>query len=207
MNNPAIEQAFLELEESLKEIKSANDNVNNVSRKCEQLILTMTQVIESLNAISFNVSLDKDLIQYQLTENIKVLKIGIAKILNDANDRYSEIRSKILENQNTFSTDLTSILKDTETKLQVEFENYKSALQASLYSIGKEVENFNVQVRTVQESIQKFENSLTELNDRISKTNFQREFERLNKSLNTKFIFLFAINIFVLLGILLKILL
>jgi DNA anti-recombination protein RmuC len=206
MNNPSIEQAFIELEEGLKEIKSANENVNSVSQKSEQLIVTMTKVIASLNAISSNVSLDKEVIQDQLTENNKALKTGITKILKDANESYSEIQSKISENQNIFANDLKSILKDIKTKLQDEVENYKSAVQISLDSISKEVEGFNVQVRSVQESTLKFEHSLNELNDRISKTDFQREFDTLNKSLNSKFTFLLAINLFVLLGILVKIL-
>lgn len=206
MNNPAIEQAFIELEEGLKEIKSANENVNSVSQKSEQLIVTMTKVIASLNAISSNVSLDKEVIQDQLTENNKALKNGITKILKDANESYSEIQIKISENQNIFANDLKSILKDIKTKLQDEVENYKSAVQISLDSINKKVEGFNVQVRSVQESTLKFEHSLNELNDRISKTDFQREFDTLNKSLNSKFTFLLAINLFVLLGILVKIL-
>lgn len=206
MNNPAIEQAFLELEEGLKEIKSANDNVNNVSQKSEQLILTMTKVITSLNAISSNVSLDKEVIQDQLTENNKALKTGVTKILKDANDSYSEIQSKISENQNAFSNELKSILKDIKNKLQDEVENYNSAVQVSLESISKEVEGFNLQVRSVQEGALKFENSLNELNERITQTDFQRDFESLNKSLNTKFTYLLAINLFILFGILLKIL-
>lgn len=206
MNNPAIEQAFIELEEGLKEIKSANENVNSVSQKSEQLIVAMTKVIASLNAISSNVSLDKEVIQDQLTENNKALKNGITKILKDANESYSEIQIKISENQNIFANDLKSILTDIKTKLQDEVENYKSAVQISLDSISKEVEGFNVQVRSVQESTLKFEHSLNELSDRISKTDFQREFGTLNKSLNSKFTFLLAINLFVLLGILVKIL-
>jgi hypothetical protein len=205
MNNPAIEQAFMELEEGLKEIKSANENVNSVSQKSEQLIITMTKVIASLNAISSNVSLDKEVIQDKLTENNKALKTGITKILKDANDSYSEIQSKISENQNTFSNDLKSILKDIKTKFHGEVENYKTAVQVSLDSISKEVEGFNVQVRSVQEGTLKFENSLNELNKRITKTDFQRDFESLNKSLNTKFTLLLALNLFILLGILVKI--
>jgi hypothetical protein len=206
MNNPAIEQAFIELEEGLKEIKSANENVNSVSQKSEQLIVTMTKVIESLNAISSNVSLDKEVIKDQLAENNKALKTGITKILKDANESYSEVKSKISENQNTFSNDLKSILKDIKTKLQDEVENYKSAAQVSLDSISKEVEGFNVQVRSVQEGTLKLEHSLNELNERITQTDLRKEFETLNKSINTKFTFLLAINLFILLGILVKIL-
>jgi hypothetical protein len=206
MSNPAIEQAFMELEQGLKEIKSANENVNSVSQKSEQLIITMTKVIASLNTISSNIRLDKEVIQDQLTENNKALKTGITKILKDANDSYSGIQSKISEDQNTFSNDLKSILKDLKIKLQDEVDNYKSAVQISLDSIKKEVEGFNVEVRTVQEGTRKFENSLNELNERISKTDFQREFESLNKSLNSKFTFLLAFNLLILLGILVKIL-
>jgi cytochrome c556 len=207
MNNPAIEQAFLELKEGLNEINSANANVNNVSQKSEQLIETMTKVIASLNAISSNVSLDKEVIQDQLTENNKALKTGITKILKDADISYSEIQSKIYENQNTFSNELKSILKDLNTKLQDEVKNYKSAVQASFDSINKEVERFNVQVQSVQENTLKFEHSINELIDHINKTDFQREFERIKKSSNFKFTIILMINLSILMAILLKILL
>jgi DNA repair exonuclease SbcCD ATPase subunit len=206
MNNPAIDQAFLELEQGLKEIKSANDNVNTVSQKSEQLISTMAKVISSLNTISSNISFDKDIIHDQLAENNNALKTGITKILKDANDSYLDIRTKILDNHVSFSADLKSSLNEIETKLQNEIENYKSVIQVSIDSIGKEVEGFNNQVNSLKESTLNFEESLKGLNDRISKTNFQKELEGINKSINTKFTFLLAINIFILLGILVKIL-
>lgn len=202
MNNPAIEQAFLELEEGLKEIKSANENVNSVSQKSEQLIVTITKLIGSLDALSSNVSLDKDLIQAQLSENNKALKTGITKILKDANDNYDEVRSKISNNEKSFAKELLAISKGIESNLTVEVENYKSAIKATLNSIENEVEGFNNQIRTLKESASKFDTTLNELEIRIAETDFKTEFKKLNKSLNTKNNLLIAINIVVILGVL-----
>jgi prefoldin subunit 5 len=202
MNNPAIEHALFELEESLKQIKSANENVNNVSQKSEQLLVTMTKVIASLNAISSNVSIDKEAIQDQLTENNKALKTGMTKILNDANDSFSEIRSKIYDNQNSFAQELLTVSRGIESNLNTEVENYKSAIRATLNSIDKEVDGFNKQISALKESGSKFEKSLNELEVRISETNFKSEFERLNKSLSNKNNILIVINILALLGVL-----
>jgi hypothetical protein len=202
MNNPAIEQALFELEESLKQIKSANDNVNNVSHKSEQLVLTMTKVITSLNAISSNVSIDKEAIQDQLTENNTALKTGIKKILKDANDSYAEIRNKISNNHDSFAQELLTISKSIESNLNAEVENYKTAIGVTLNSINNEIDGFNKQISTLKESASKFDASLNELEVRIAETNFKSEFEALNKSINTKNNILIAVNIIMLFGVL-----
>lgn len=201
MNNPAIEQALFELEESLKQIKSANDNVNNVSQKSEQLVVTMTKVIASLNAISSNVSIDKEAIQDQLTENNTALKTGIKKILKDANDSYAEIRNKISDNQDSFAQELLTISKSIESNLNAEVENYKTAIRVTLNSINKEIDGFNEQINTLKKSASKFDASLNELEVRIAETNFKSEFQTLNKSLNTKNKILLAINVLILFAV------
>lgn len=201
MNNPTIEQALFELEESLKQIKSANENVNNVSQKSEHLITHMNKVIATLNAISANVNIDKEVINNQLTENNKTLQMGISKLLNDANGKYSEIQNQLLNNQLEFSRELVKITKNIQDQLNKELENYKAAIRLTLTSIEKEVGIFSNQINTVKESILKVETSLIDLQNRVDETDFKSEFERLNKTISFKVNILLLINILILMGI------
>jgi hypothetical protein len=201
MNNPAIEQALFELHESLKQIKSANENVNNISQKSEHLITHMNKVIATLNAISANVNIDKEAINNQLTENNKTLQMGIAKLLNDANGKYSEIQNQLLNNQLEFSRELVKITKNIQDQLNKELENYKTAIRLTLTSMEKEVGIFSNQINTVKESILKVETSLIELQNRVDETDFKSEFERLNKTMSFKVNILLLINILILMGI------
>ena len=196
MNNPAIEQALFELEEGLKQIKSANDNVNNVSKKSEQLVVTMTKVIASLNAISSNVSIDKEAIQDQLTENNTTLKTGIEEILKDANESYAEIRNKISENQNSFAQDLLNLSNSIGFKLDSELENYKITIKDSRDTIKVDIESFSRELIVLRDSLKILDDNLNDLSSRVLRTDLNVEFEKLNYSMKTKFKILFITNLF-----------
>jgi hypothetical protein len=206
MNNPAIEQALSELEESLKQIRSANENVNNVSQKSEQLIINMNKVIASLNAISTNVSIDKEVINNLLTENNNTLQKGISKLLKDANDKYVDIQNQLQNNQTEFSKELVEITNNAQNQLNTEVENYKTSNRVTLNLIEKEIGVFINQINTLKESTLKVEASLNDLQSRVDTTDFKIEFDRLNKSISSKNNILLVINILILLGILAAIL-
>jgi hypothetical protein len=196
MNNPAIEQALFELEESLKQIKSANDNVNNVSQKSEQLVVTMTKVIASLNAISSNVSIDKEAIQDQLTENKTALKTGIKKILKDANESYTEIRNNIFDNQASFVNQLTTLLDSIVSKLDLELQSFKISIKSSVDTVQADIEAFSKELIVLRESVKSLEDSLDDLSSRVSKTDINSEFRKLNFSVNRKFKVVIITNLF-----------
>jgi phage shock protein A len=202
MNNPAIEQALFELDESLKQIKSANEIVSSVSEKSEYLIVTMTKVIASLNSISSNLSLDNEALQNQLAENNKALKKGITKIVKDSNDEFLEIRRKINEDHIWFSKELEAISKNIEAKLNAEIDGYKKAIEVTFQSIDNEVRSFETQITLLQESTLKLETSIRELEVRISETDFKYEFEKLKKSSSTKNVILIVMNVVILAGVL-----
>jgi ABC-type transporter Mla subunit MlaD len=201
MNNPAIEQALIELEESLKQIKSANENVNSVSLKSEQLIIHMNKVIASLNAISANVNIDKEAVNEQLSENNKVLQKGISKLLKDANDKSVEIQNQLQTNQIEFSKELIKITKSAEIQLNGEIENYKKAIRETSNSIEKEITIITDQINNFKSSSLKVDSSLNDLSSRLDDTNFKVEFEKLNRTVLTKNNILIAINIMILLGV------
>lgn len=202
MNNPAIEQALIELEESLKQIKSANENVNSVSQKSEQLIFNMNKVIEALNAISSNINIDKKAINDQLSENSKTLKDGITEVLKDANDKYSQIESQLDKNKQKFEIVLDGIAKSTESKLTIALNEYVESFKLSVTLINNEIKYFNEKVSSAKDNIGRFESSLNELESRITQTDFKTEFRLLDKKFTKKNNLLLIINITILIGIL-----
>jgi hypothetical protein len=206
MNNPAIEQALFELEESLKQIRSANENVNSVSQTSEQLILEMTKVIVSLNAISANVNIDKEVINDQLSESNKTLQKGISKLLNDANAQSVDIQNHLQNKQIEFSKELVHISKNMENQLQKEIENIKSAIRITLNSIEKEINVFTDQVNSLRSNTIKVNASLNELSSRLDDTDFKVEFDKLNESIATKNGIFLALNILIMVGVLVVIL-
>ena len=202
MNNPAIEQALFELEESLKQVRSANDNVNSVYQKSEQLIVHINKVIASLNAISANVNIDKEAINEQLSENNKTLQKGISKLLKDANDKSAEINEQLQFKQIEFSKDLVQISKNAEVQLNEQIDHYKTSIGLTLNSIDKELSVFTEQINNLKLSAKKVDGSLNELRGRLDETDFKVEFEKLNKTTSTKNNIILVINVLIILGVL-----
>jgi ABC-type transporter Mla subunit MlaD len=202
MNNPAIEQALFELGESLKEIRSANENVNSVSQKSEQLIVHVNKVIASLNAISANVNIDKEAINEQLSENNKTLQKGISKLLKDAHDKSAEINEQLQNKQIEFSKELVQITKNAEVQLNNQIDDYKTSIRVTLNSINKEISVFTDQINNLKSSTMKVEDSLKQLSGRLDDTDFKVEFESLNETISAKNNILLAINILILMGVL-----
>jgi hypothetical protein len=127
MNNPAIKQTLIELEESLSKIESARNQVNNVSEKSNKLISSFSDVLKSTESLRNDLVIDKGEFKENLDKSFKNFNNELKKIIDQTtsssikiNKNLETIESEFIGNLSKASSSLKQfekILSETEERI------------------------------------------------------------------------------------------
>lgn len=152
MNNPAIQQTLVELQDSLAKIESARTQVNNISEKSEQLINSFTSVLRSIESISDGVGIDKAAIKKNLDNSFQNFTVDLKEISNKSETRIKVVDDKLKANQVFFQKDLDGYIKNFESAIKKLVANFEAnsekqilLLSTSSQSVGIELKEISTQ--------------------------------------------------------------
>ena len=117
MNNPAVQQALIELQESLSNIESARKQVNNVAEKSEQLIKSFNNVYDAITSVDKNLVIDEKAIKNQLNESFKFFNAGLSEIVKESNQSVSGLQASLSSYENKISKLLNTSIENTDARL------------------------------------------------------------------------------------------
>lgn len=178
MNNPAIKQTLIELEESLSKIESARNQVNNVSEKSEKLIRSFNEVLKSIESLSDGLGIEKGEFKSNLDKSFKHLDNELKKVVeitwsssNDVNRRIESIKEEFLVKLNETSTYIKEFeknLSEAETRIN------KIDFNSKLESISKLLEDIKSSLASTHTDTKNyFKSELIELENRLNKKHLQ----------------------------------
>lgn len=186
MNNPAIQQTLIELQDSLLKIESARTQVNNISEKSELLISSFTSVLKSIESISDGVGIDKKAIKENLDESFKNFAVGLKEISDQSDVRIKSIDENLKTNQISFQDGMDGHIKSFESSIKKIVSNFEansieqiSLLKTSNQDLISEIKNVNSELVSFQDNLKKIEKEITELD-------FVKEFHLLSNKMDSK---------------------
>jgi exonuclease VII small subunit len=146
MNNPAVNQALIELEESLSKIESARTQVNNVAEKSELLIKAFNKVYVAITAVDKNITIDEKAIKNHLDESFQFFRKELSAIVKESKKGATSLQTSLEEYDAKFESLLSSkmattdgILTEFGSRLNSNFneknEQLKRAVSKSVESI------------------------------------------------------------------------
>jgi hypothetical protein len=194
MNNPAIEQALKELEDSLSQIKSANENVNAVASKAEKMTQSMASVLTAINNLSKKLQNESETQKVVLEENSDLTIKGFDKILKNAQNKYSKFETEFVEQRDNFSTKLNEVSTSFEKQVNELLNSVIASTNNSQSTIIDKISQLEHSVDSAQVKLLSFEKVIIELENQIIKTDFRKEFNHLNQSFQKKHNTLMALN-------------
>lgn len=175
MNNPAIKQTLIELEESLSKIESARNQVNNVSEKSEKLIRSFNDVLKSIESLSNGLGIDKSEFKNNLDKSFKNLDSELKKIVEITSSSTNDINKKNETIKDAF------IVKLNETSNCIkEFEKNLSEAELRINEI-----DFNSRLESIKFLLEEIKISITNNHSDI-KSNVKSELLELENRLNKK---------------------
>lgn len=194
MNNPAIEQALKELEDSLSQIKSANENVNAVASKAEKMTQSMASVLTAINNLSKKLQNESETQKGVLEENSDLTIKGFDKILKNAQNKYSKFETEFGEQKDNFSTKLNEVSTSFEQQVNELLNSVIASSNNSQSTIIDKISQLEQSVDSAQVKLLSFEKVISELENQIIKTDFRKEFNQLNESFQKKHNTLMVLN-------------
>jgi hypothetical protein len=194
MNNPAIEQALKELEDSLRQIKSANENVDAVASKAEKMTQSMASVLTAINKLTKKLQSESETQVGVLEENSALTIKGFDKILKNAQNKYSKFETEFEERKDNFSAKLNKLSNSFEGQVIELLNSVIASTSDSQSTIIDKISQLEQSVDSAQVKLLSFENVISELESQIIKTDFRKEFNQLNQSFQKKHNILLALN-------------
>ena len=184
MNNPAIQQTLVELQDSLAKIESARTQVNNISEKSEQLISSFTSVLESIESISDGVGIDKTAIKENLDKGFKKFTADLKEISNQSDARIKDVDNKLKENQISFQEELKGYIKNFESAIKKLGANLEANSMKQLLSLGTSCQSIEVELKEISKQS---ELTIKELNHNLkeNQVSFQEDLKTHSTSLKS----------------------
>lgn len=156
MNNPAIEQTLIELEESLSKLESARSQVNRVSEKSEELISSFSKVLKGIQSISNGIGIDKAAIKENLDKSFETFGAELKEISKESNARIKLIDDTLKSNQQSFGKEIEKNIKNIDFESQKISSNFQlksdeqiAMINASCYNLIKELQEISKQSDSV----------------------------------------------------------
>ena len=180
MNNPAIEQALIELEDSLSKIESARTQVNKVAEKSELLIKAFNKVYDAITAVDKNITIDEKAIKTHLDESFKFFRAGLSDIILESEKSVKGLQTSLVAHE----TKITKLLNNTIDNTDVRLNDFVSKLTSNFAQKDRQftdatikilasINSINTDISIDKEAIAK------QLNDNFK--HFQTGLERIVK--------------------------
>ncbi len=186
MNNPAIEQALIELEESLSKIESARTQVNTVAEKSERLIKAFNEVYVAITAVDKNIAIDEKAIKNHLDESFKFFRSGLSDIIVESEHSVKGLQASLA----THEVAITKLLNNTIDNTDLRLNDFVSKLTSNFAKKDKQftdatnkildgINSININIGIDKEAIAK------QLNDSFMqfRTGLERIVKESDKSL------------------------
>ena len=182
MNNPAIQQTLVELQDSLSKIESARTQVNNISEKSEQLIRSFTIVLKSIESISDGVGIDKIAIKENLDKSFKNFAADLKEISSNSDVRIKDVDNKLRANQVSFQEDLGGYIKNFESAIKKLVANFEANSEKQMLLLTASREGVGIELKEIsihsQVRIKELDNDL-----KANQVSFQVDLETHIKGL------------------------
>lgn len=201
MNNPAIQQALIELEENLSKIESARTQVNTVAEKSEQLISSFTKSIDAINAINENISFDKEAINSHIDDSLDVFKSSLLKIVNKSKKDVEVLVSTIGSNESRFEQSLNNTIDDTVKKLNQLVLEMKSNTETLKKEMDNEINTLSETIKNANNQINSFVNAVSVLEKKIDAIDFKDELKQIELNINSKHKQILIVGIVLIVGL------
>lgn len=188
MNNEAVNQSLINIEENLRKLETARNQVNSVSEKSEVLVKEVSGLVRQIQSLQSEFGSEKQrfnsIIENTISEFEESLRIQSKKIL----EKSDTITSKHLEN----TDENIRKLKDFEAKIviaeknisKIDFEKGFSKLTLSQQTAIDEQKNFKLEIN---ELIEKINSKLTAINSDIIE-NQKLAFDKLSSNFSSSLI-------------------
>lgn len=176
MNNPAIQQTLVELEESLAQINSARSQVNSVTVQSEQLIEAFNSILSSLKSLSDDFGVDKGKFKNNLDKSFQVLnedlKVSTSRVSKDIQSflqTLNDATEKMQKDVSDFHHHTIAIEKKLEeAEVRINEINFKSDFKRISDSIKEMTESLEKNQNHNEEMLK---HQITELENKLNKKN------------------------------------
>lgn len=176
MNNPAIQQTLVELEESLAQINSARSQVNSVTVQSEQLIKAFNSILSSLKSLNDDFGVDKGKFKNNLDKSFQVLnedlKVSTSRVSKDIQSflqTLNDATEKMQKDVSDFHHHTIAIEKKLEeAEVRINEINFKSDFKRISDSIKEMTESLEKNQNHNEEMLK---HQITELENKLNKKN------------------------------------
>jgi len=175
MNNTLVHQTLIEIEQNLKELESARNQVNSVSASSQSLVVAVSSIIKKIERLEKDLvedrqnqigRIDEDLEQFQTK-----LKTNSDKAIEKSEELHTNYSAEIQIQIENLSTELN--------KFKINLE--RSAKDASDQStaLGKKQ---NFEITNTIEHLRDFQEEVKKFNGKIASLDLNSRFESLRKN-------------------------
>lgn len=194
MNNSAVHQSLIELEESLKSLESARSQVENVSEKSEQIILSFTKVLKAIEALKLDFEDEKSIFSEAISTNINSFQSTIdkesamfVKSLKELDLHIAENVENSLKEINAFQSKIGEETGNFTSAIDHSTREFRSTLEIKSSEFGKKSDELNQNYsKAVEVSIEKlsaFDKTVDKVANKIVNFKFETEIDRLKEKL------------------------
>lgn len=201
MNNPAVQQALIELEESLSKIESARTQVNNVAEKSELLIRSFTKALDAINSINKNISFDKELVNSQINDSLKVFQSGLSKIVKESESKVKDLENTLGAKDAKFEQSITKSFNNTDGKLNQLVSDIKSNSDGFNKRMESELNGLFETIKNANNQINSFVNTVASFEKKIQEIDFTLELKQIEDRINSNHKQTLIIGIIIILGL------
>lgn len=170
MSNILIQQSLIDIEQNLKKLESARNQVGNMTDKSEQLISSVVSVIESIEAIKNSFSNDENYLKNSVHDSLEEFSKSLSNGAENANKKTIDISEKykheVQENTKLFVDELKSCTENANNKASEITSKYEKVFNDTIIKMDE----FKSNLSDVQKSILDFdlEHSLDKIRAELS---------------------------------------
>lgn len=195
MANPLINQALLDLENGLRDIQSATNDVRTVAEKSNQLINTISKLVELVQEWSEQVSHSRTAIDRDLENMSTKLRSETDLLLENMNHSIVSLDKAIEKQNNSFQKNLKQTLAKTDQDFENSIVEFTTASMNSVSIINHEISNMSNTIAIANKKFEQITTSIDNLNDKINGFDLKKEFNAIRSRNNKNFFILLAVNV------------
>lgn len=178
MDNKIIHQTLAEIEESLANIESARTQINNVSKKSEDLVFEFSKILRQLDIVEkeklfdgseFRKKVDDSYVKFN--KKIELTNEDFTNQYEVVSDQFKKEIYSILEKLQILENDLDKLNKTiVNTEKKASSFDFKSALKDLTSEVNSKIERFEInqysQNKNINVEIEKgFKNTLSKIHE------------------------------------------